>query len=96
MVYLGAYHFDGAVDELLLAYHRLLDGMPAGSVELQLCTVTERGLTVIDACPSRAGFEAFSTSQELRTAVTAAGLPQPRIEQIGELRHAVGTQAVPR
>lgn len=95
-MYLGAYHFDGAVDELLPAYHRLLDGMPPGAVELQLCAVTESGVTVLDACPSRAVFESFSTSEELRTAVVAAGLPQPRVEQIGELRHTVWTQAVSR
>lgn len=51
---LGAYHFDGHADELLPAYHRLLEVLPPGAVQLQLCVGTERGLTLFDTCPSRA------------------------------------------
>jgi hypothetical protein len=88
-MFLGAYHFDGDPDELLPAYHRLLDGFLPGAVELQLCVGTERGLTLFDTCPSRAVFEAFSGGEALGTALTAAGLPQPRVELIGDLYHTV-------
>jgi hypothetical protein len=95
-MFLGAYHFDGDSDELLPAYHRLLDGLPPEAVELQLCVGTERGLTLFDTCPSRAAFETFSVGEALRAAVTAAGLPQPRVEPVGDLRHAVVGEVVSR
>ncbi|GAA1186357.1 hypothetical protein [Pseudonocardia alaniniphila] len=88
-MFLGAYHFDGHADDLLPAYHRLLEGLPPGAVQLQLCVGTERGLTVFDTCPSRAEFAAFSGGDALRAALAAAGLPQPRVEQVGDVQHSV-------
>jgi hypothetical protein len=88
-MFLGAYHFDGHADELLSAYHRLIDGFPPGAVELQLCVGTERGLSLFDTCPSRAVFEAFSGGDPLRAALAAAGLPKPRVEQIGDVQYSV-------
>jgi hypothetical protein len=95
-MFLGAYHFDGHADELLPAYHRLLDGFLPGAVQLQLCVGTERGLTLFDTCPSRAVFEAFSGGEALRAALAAAGLPQPRVEPIGDVHHAVVGETVGR
>jgi hypothetical protein len=92
-MFLGAYHFDGHADELLPAYHRLLDGFPPGAVELQLCVGTERGLTLFDTCPV---FEAFSGGETFRIALAAAGLPQPRVEPIGDLHHADVGETVSR
>jgi hypothetical protein len=88
-MFLGAYHFDGHADELLPAYRRLIEGLPPGAVQLQLCVGTECGLTPFDTCPSRTEFEAFSGGDALRAALAAAGLPQPRVVQIGVVRHSV-------
>jgi hypothetical protein len=95
-MFLGAYHFDGHADELFPAYRRLLDGFPPGVLQVQLCVGTERGLTLFDTCPSRAAFEAFSGGDALRAALVAAGLPQPRVEPIGDVHHAVVGETVAR
>jgi hypothetical protein len=95
-MYLGAYHFDGAAAELLPAYHRLLAGFPPGAITLQLCTVTDRGITVFDTCPSREAFQEFSAGETFRVAVAMAGLPAARIEPVGELHHTVVGEAVSR
>ncbi len=92
-MFLGAYHFDGEPTELLLAYHRLLDGFPPEAVQLQLCAVTGDGIRVLDTCPSREAFDGFTASPEFRAALAGAGLPQPRIEPIGDLHHVVATAA---
>ena len=95
-MFLAAYHFDGDPAELLPGYHRLLGGFPPGAVVLQLCTVTERRLTVFDTCPSRETFEEFIAGAMFGESVAAAGLPGPRIEPVGELRHTVVGEAVSR
>ena len=81
----GAYHFDGETSELLAAYHRLLEQFPPASLTLHVCVVREGGLTVLDACPSRAVHAEFVRSTAFTGAVAAAGLPAPRIEGLGEV-----------
>jgi hypothetical protein len=95
-MFLGAYHFDGAAAELLPAYHRLLASFPPGAISLQLCTVTERGITVFDTCPSWEAFTEFSTGESFRVAVAMAGLPKARIKAVGELHHTVVGEAASR
>jgi hypothetical protein len=80
----------------LTGYRRLLDGFPPGAVVLQLCTVTERGLTVFDTCPSCEAFHEFVSGAMFSESVAAAGLPRPRIEPVGELHHTVVGESVSR
>ena len=96
-MFLGAFHLDGEPQALLPAYERLMQTYPPDSLDLHVSVQREHGLTVYDACPSRADFEAFTTSSEFRAALAAAGLPEPRIEAIGDvhiahLREPVGTR----
>jgi hypothetical protein len=91
-MFLGAYHFDGPPDELIPAYERLLAGFPPDSLELHICVVREGGLTVFDTCPSSAVFAAFSTSADFADAVRAAGLPEARVEPLGDV-HATRVRA---
>jgi len=84
----AAYHFDGERDELLTGYDRLLASYPPEILDLNVCVVTDGGITVYDSCPSREVFEEFSRSPEFAAAVAAAGLPQPRIEPLGEIHAA--------
>jgi hypothetical protein len=93
-MYLSAYHFDGDPTALLPAYDRMREGFPPEALLWHLCVVTERGITVLDACPSRAEFERFSASPEFRGAVASAGLPAARIEPVGAVHATAG--AVPR
>lgn len=84
-MYLSAYHFDGDPETLLDAHDRLAVQFPLDAFDLHLVVRGERGIVVLDACPSRAVFESFSTSPEFRAAVAAAGLPAPRIEPFGDV-----------
>ena len=86
--YLGAVHFDGDPDRLLPAYDRMLERFGIDNLDVHLCVVRETGLTVFDACPTKAAYDEFTGSEMFRGAVTAAGLPAPRIEGVGDLRVA--------
>ena len=77
-MYLGIYDIDGDPRELLVAYDRLIAGMPEGQLFFHACAVRENGITIFDACPTKEAFEKFSTSAEFRNAAEAAGLPWPR------------------
>jgi hypothetical protein len=87
-MFLGAYHFDGEPGVLLAAYRRMMQGFPPESSDLHLCIERSDGITVYDACPSKEIFAGFSTGPEFRAAVKAAGLPAPRVEQLGAVRTA--------
>ena len=87
-MFLGAYHFDGESSRLLPAYRRLLDGYPPDQLDLHICLVRDGGITVYDACPSEDVFTDFSTGAEFAAAVSAAGLPAPRVEPLGEVATA--------
>ncbi len=93
-VFLGAYHFDGATPELLDGYDRLVAQFPPGVIDLNVCVARTDGITVFDACPSRDAFEGFSQSAEVLAAVGAAGLPAPRVEQLGDVHAAILTHPV--
>lgn len=87
-MFLGAYDFEGDVDQLLLAYTRLMEGFPPDSIELHVCVVRDSGITVMDACPSAAAFAEFSSSPEFRDGLAAVGLPSPTVRPLGDVRAA--------
>jgi hypothetical protein len=87
-MFLSAYHFDGDPAVLVPAYETLMSGFPPGAAELHVCVLTETGLSVYDACPSREVFEEFSRGG-FQTAVAAAGLPVPRIVPLGDVHNAI-------
>jgi hypothetical protein len=87
-LYLGALHFDGDPGELLPAYQRLLAGLGIDALDVHLCITTENGLTVFDACPTKADYEGYTASGTFHEAVAAAGLPAPRIDGLGNIRCA--------
>ena len=73
-MFLSTYHFDGP--GLVPAYDRLRQHMPSEALMLHLCAVGENGLTVLDACPDRATFTAFSRPRCPASAVASSG-PTP-------------------
>ncbi|MFJ6199228.1 hypothetical protein [Micromonospora sp. NPDC092111] len=85
-MFLGVYHFDGDHAALLPAYDRLIAGLsPDTTITLQLCLATDRGISVYDACPSRESFRTFAAGADIRRAFAAAGLPEPHIEELGDV-----------
>lgn len=93
-MYLAAYHFTGDPAALLAAHDRFLAADARESVDLHVCVAEDGGILVLDACPSRAAFEGFGDSQEFRSALSAAGLPQPRVEGLGEVHCVHPTSTV--
>ncbi len=92
-MYLSAYHFDGDPAELAAAHDRLTDRFPADALELHVCVLVEGGIVVFDACPSQADFLAFSQSPEFRDGLVSAGLPEPRIEPLGDVHVRDGVRS---
>jgi len=84
-MFLSAYHFTGDPAALAAAHDRLYQQVPLESLDLHVCVRTAVGISVFDACPSRAVFDEFSQSAEFRAALAGAGLPQPRLAPIGEV-----------
>ncbi len=84
-MFLSAYHFDGEPAALAAAHDRLFAQFPPESLDLHVCVLIDGGITVFDACPSREVFASFSGSAEFGQALAAAGLPQPRLEPLGEV-----------
>ena len=87
--FLGSYEFDGDADELLAGYDRLGTQFPEGMILLQTCIRRDGGITVFDACPDQATFAEFSTSEGFAKAVAEAGLPEPRVTQLGQVHKAI-------
>jgi len=54
----------------------------------QVCVTRDNGLTVFDACPTKAIYEQFTGSDTFLGAVAEAGLPAPRIEGLGYVQVA--------
>ena len=87
--FLGAYEFDGDPDELIAGYDRLAAQLPEGLILLQTVIRRDGGITIYDACPDQATFADFSASEGFAKAVADAGLPEPRVTQLGEVHRAI-------
>ena len=87
-MFLGKYECDGDPAVLLPAYDKFVAGFPPGNLMLHVCVVRDGGITIYDACPSQEVFRAFTSDPGLKPAFAAAGLPEPRIEELGEVHNA--------
>jgi hypothetical protein len=75
------WHFAGDPDDLARRYEAMLDALPPGAVQLQLCLRAEDGIVLVDTCPDRAAFESFAASDDFRALREHHGMPAPdRIE----------------
>ena len=90
-MYLAAYHFTGEPVALLEAHDRLMESYEGQSLDLHLCVQQLDGVLVLDACPTQAAFEQFSRSLDVRTALSAVALPEPRIEGLGDVHTMQGS-----
>ena len=61
---------------------------PIDALDVHLCITHDNGLTIFDACPTKAIHEQFTKSDTFLDAVAGAGLPAPRIEGLGDVQAA--------
>ena len=69
--------FDGDPDELARRYDALVAEMPGDQFIAHLCLRADDGIVMVDTCPTRQAFEAFSTGDEFHSALRRHGLPEP-------------------
>jgi len=93
-MYLTAYHFEGTLDELLPAYERMTAAFPPESLTFHVCVTSDHGITVLDGCPSEEVSRAFRTSPELTATLAAVGLPDPRVEPLGDIHRSIVRELV--
>lgn len=75
------WRFSGDPDHLLRSYDAMVAEIPLANMQWQLCLRAADGIVLVDTCPSREAFEAFSASEEFRRLRARHGLPEPeRIE----------------
>ncbi|MGH8860846.1 MAG: hypothetical protein ACRDVG_06360 [Jatrophihabitantaceae bacterium] len=92
-MYLACYRYDGDPDDLEAKYRTLLAPF-AADIAVQLAVRRRDGLDVYDSCPSEQQFRDFSTSAAFRTVQADAGLPEPRVEGLGEVVHVIAKDRV--
>jgi hypothetical protein len=90
-MFLAAYHFEGDPGDLARKYDVMREAFADDDLILHVCVVGDNGMTIYDACPDRATFEAFSTGAPFTAELERSGLPSPRIEPLGEVHAAVKT-----
>ena len=93
---LSSYHFDGEPDTLIECHRQMMKLFPPAGLVLHVAVSNNRGITVFDACPDLATQQAFVASPEFRGAIAQVGLPEPRIEILGEVHFAHLNQSVTR
>jgi len=71
------WRFRGEPDDLLARYDAMLAEMPTRSMRLHLCLRAEDGILLVDTCPSREVFEAFSADPGFAALRARHGLPEP-------------------
>ena len=71
------WRFRGDPDELVRAYESMVTEIPAASMRLHLCLSAPDGIVLVDTCPSREVFEAFSEGDSFRALRHRHGLPEP-------------------
>ena len=76
-MHVSIWKFTGDPDELTRGYDALAAEMPTDQFIANLCLRAPDGIIIVDTCPTREAFEAFSTSDEFRVARKRHGLPDP-------------------
>jgi hypothetical protein len=71
--------FTGDTEDLAHRYDALLNEMPTTQFTAHLCLRAPDGILIVDTCPSREAFQAFTTSDEFRSALRRHGLPGPEL-----------------
>jgi hypothetical protein len=72
------WRFRGDPDDLLRRYYAMVAEIPHASMRLHLCLRADDGIAIVDTCPSKAAFEAFSHGP-FRALRARHGLPEPEL-----------------
>jgi hypothetical protein len=89
------WRFAGDPDGLVRRYDAMIAELPRANMRLHLCLRATDGIVLVDTCPSREVFEAFSTGDEFRGLRERHGLPDP--EQLEDFPvHAAFVDGVQR
>ena len=72
---LWTYHGDPG--DLSARYEAMVAEIPAESMQFSGCFRTSDGIVVFDTCPSKAVFDEFISSEELRSLMARHGLDHP-------------------
>ena len=73
------WRFAGDPDILIPRYRALVADIPAANMQLHLCLRAADGIVMVDTCPSREVFEAFSGSEAFSELRRGHGLPDPEL-----------------
>jgi hypothetical protein len=76
-VHASIWTFAGDPRVLAQRYDALATDVPPDAMRLHLCLRTPSGLLLVDTCPDRETFVAFSTSEGFRALRRRHGLPEP-------------------
>jgi hypothetical protein len=71
------WRFAGDPDELVRRYDAMVAEIPRANMRLHLCLQAAHGIVLVDTCPSREVFEAFSGGDDFRGLRERHGLPDP-------------------
>jgi hypothetical protein len=71
------WRFAGDPDELLPRYDAMVAELGPENLQLQLCLRADDGMVLVDTCPSREVFEAFSSGAAFRELRRRHGMPEP-------------------
>jgi hypothetical protein len=71
----------GDPEDLLRRYDAMIGEIPRANLRLHICLRASDGIVLVDTCPTKEVFEAFSAGEEFRELRKRHGLPEPeRIE----------------
>ena len=76
-MHVSIWKFTGDPDELTRGYDAMVAEFPTDQFIAHLCLRAPDGIVIVDTCPSREAFEAFSAGEEFRSARLRHGLPDP-------------------
>jgi hypothetical protein len=91
-MFVASYTFTGDVETLKAGHAKMLELMGTDGTFMHVAVVGDGQLTILDACPSREVFEGFSQGEFFLSLLTKCGLPQPKIEPLGEVHAYVFEQ----
>jgi hypothetical protein len=76
-MHVSIWKFTGDPDELTRGYDAMVADFPTDQFIAHLCLRAPDGIVIVDTCPSREAFEAFSASEDFRSARQRHGLGDP-------------------
>jgi len=76
-VHASIWKFAGDPDDLLARYDAMLAEIPSDNMRLHVCLRAPDGIILVDTCPSREAFEAFSAGPGFTALRERHGLPEP-------------------